>query len=87
MTAVNGHFGPLQNCLWITLIPSAFPAGQNSPDNVDTILYNRVGNVDTSIYQETYCPGNVDTSLYRDDNVYVLHKVRIGTIPELSCAK
>ena len=38
--------------------------------NVDTCtsLY-REDNVDTSIYQETYCPGNVDTSLNRDDNV------------------
>ena len=31
MTAVNGpHFGPLQNCLRITLIPSAFPPRQNN---------------------------------------------------------
>ena len=84
MMAVNGHFSPLQNCLRITLIPSAFPPRQNNmflvaqtmwktilyTGNVDTCtsLYKEE-NVDTSIYQETYCPGNVDTSLNRDDNV------------------
>ena len=30
MTAVNGHFGPLQNCLRITLIPSVFLPRQNN---------------------------------------------------------
>ena len=52
---VNGHFGPLQNCMKITLIPSMLPPRQNntdfpdSPGNVDTIPY-RDDNVDTSTY-------------------------------------
>ena len=74
-------FRPITKLLRIILIPPMFPPRQNNTLSCSRYnpIYRQCGyipiyrytedNVDTSIYQETHCPGNVDTSLYRGDNV------------------